>query len=49
MTSIVTELKPEDIPVVVGTHTYSYDEERVPYFGMKVLQVKDGAFTVAPE
>lgn len=39
----------KDIPVVVGTHTYSYDEERVPYFGMKVLQVKDGAFTVAPE
>lgn len=39
----------QDVPVVVGTHTYSFNEERVPYFGMKVLQVKDGEFTVAPE
>ncbi|SPJ26057.1 ABC transporter substrate-binding protein [Palleronia abyssalis] len=39
----------EDVPVVVGTHSYSFDEERVPYFGMKVLQVTDGEFAVAPE
>lgn len=39
----------KDVPVVVGVQTFSFDEERVPYFGMKVLQVKDGEFTVAPQ
>ncbi|GKY89586.1 ABC transporter substrate-binding protein [Sinisalibacter aestuarii] len=38
-----------DIPVVMGEGTYSYDEHRVPHFGMKVLQVKDGAFAVVGE
>ena len=36
----------EGIPVVIGEGTYGFDEERVPHFGMKVLQVKDGDFTV---
>ncbi|MBV7407452.1 ABC transporter substrate-binding protein [Maritimibacter sp. DP1N21-5] len=39
----------KDIPVVIGEHTYSFDEERVPHFGMKVLTVKDGAFASATE
>ncbi|MCL7466131.1 ABC transporter substrate-binding protein [Phaeovulum sp. NW3] len=38
-----------DIPVVIGEGTYSYDEHRVPRFGMKVMQVKDGAFTVVEQ
>ncbi|MEC7763425.1 MAG: ABC transporter substrate-binding protein [Pseudomonadota bacterium] len=38
-----------DVEVVVGGLNFSYDEERIPYYGMNVLMVQDGAFVVAPE
>lgn len=38
----------KDVPVVVGSGRYSFDEQRVPRYGMNVLQVKDGQFVLAP-
>lgn len=40
--------KVKDVPVVVGQGSYSYDDKRVPHFGMNVLTVKDGQFVQAP-
>lgn len=40
--------KAKDIPVVVGQGKYSLNAERVPYSGMRVLQIKDGKFMPAP-
>lgn len=40
--------KTKDVPVVVGTGKYSLDEQRVPSYGMNVLQVKGGQFVLAP-
>lgn len=40
--------KTKDVPVVVGSGKYSYDEQRVPTYGMNVLQVKGGQFVIAP-
>ncbi|MFN3642752.1 MAG: ABC transporter substrate-binding protein [Gemmobacter sp.] len=41
-------VKVTDVPVVIGDGTYSFDDKRVPRFGMKVLTVKDGQFVEAP-
>lgn len=41
-------LEQQDVPVVMGQGSYSYDEERVPRFGMKVMIVEDGQFVEAP-
>jgi branched-chain amino acid transport system substrate-binding protein len=41
-------VKVTDVPVVIGDGIYSYDDKRVPRFGMKVLTVKNGAFVEAP-
>ncbi|UUZ62821.1 ABC transporter substrate-binding protein [Polaromonas sp. P1-6] len=40
--------KTKDVPVVIGQGKYSLDEQRVPFSGMNVLQVKDGQFVLAP-
>lgn len=40
--------KTKDVPVVVGSGKYSLDEQRVPTYGMNVLQVKGGQFVIAP-
>lgn len=40
--------KTKDVPVVVGGGKYSYDDQRVPTYGMNVLQVKGGKFVIAP-
>ena len=40
--------KTKDVPVVVGSGKYSFDEQRVPTYGMNVLQVKGGQFVMAP-
>jgi branched-chain amino acid transport system substrate-binding protein len=37
----------KDVPVVVGTGRYSY-ENRIPVYGSVFLQVKDGKFVPAP-
>lgn len=39
--------KVKDVRVVVGQGRFSLDEKRMPYFGMNVLQVKDGRFVPA--
>lgn len=38
-----------DVEIVVGDLSFSYDDERIPRYGMNILTVQDGAFTVAPE
>lgn len=38
--------KTRDVPVVVGSGKYSLDENRLPNYGMNVLQVQDGQFTL---
>jgi len=40
--------KTKDVPVVVGSGKYTLDEQRVPSYGMNVLQVKGGQFVLAP-
>lgn len=40
--------KTKDVPVVVGSGKYSYDAQRVPTYGMSILQVKGGQFVLAP-
>ena len=35
-----------NVPVVVGSGKYSLDESRIPNYGMNVLQVKGGQFTL---
>lgn len=40
--------KTKDIPVVVGNGKYTLNAQRVPDYGMNVLQVKNGHFTLAP-
>lgn len=38
--------KTRDVPVVVGSGKYSLDENRLPNYGMNVLQVKNGQFVL---
>ena len=38
----------KNVPVIVGGGLYSYDAERMPQYGMVILQVKDGKFVAAP-
>lgn len=38
--------KTRNVPVVVGTGKYNLDESRIPNYGMNVLQVKGGQFTL---
>lgn len=38
----------KDVQVPVGTNKVTYDAERRPNWGMRVLQVKDGRFVQAP-
>lgn len=40
--------KTKDVPVAVGQGKYSLNAERVPFSGMRVLQVKGGKFVQAP-
>ncbi|UUZ62814.1 ABC transporter substrate-binding protein [Polaromonas sp. P1-6] len=40
--------KTKDVPVAVGQGKYSLNAERVPFSGMRVLQIKDGKFVPAP-
>ena len=40
--------KTKDVPVVVGQGKYSLNAERVPFSGMRVMQVKEGKFVLAP-
>lgn len=40
--------KTKDVPVVVGQGTYSLNADRVPFSGMRVMQVKEGKFVLAP-
>lgn len=42
----LTALK--DQPTIIGNHTWTMDEGRNPHYGAAILQVKDGAFTLAP-
>ena len=41
-------VKTKDVQVVAGSGKYSYDEQRVPSYGMSILQVKGGQFVLAP-
>jgi branched-chain amino acid transport system substrate-binding protein len=41
--------KTKDVPVVVGQGLYSIDADRIPHYGMAVLQIKDGKFVLAPK
>lgn len=34
----------KDVPVVVGTGAFTYDQDRTPLYGVSVLTVKDGNF-----
>ena len=38
----------KDVPVVIGQGSYSMNAERVPFSGMRVMQVKNGKFELAP-
>lgn len=38
-----------DVEIVVGDLSFSYDEERIPFYGMNILTVENGEFVVAPE
>lgn len=38
----------KDVPVVIGQGKYSMNAERVPFSGMRVMQVKNGKFELAP-
>lgn len=40
--------KTKDVPVVIGQGKYSMGAERKPFSGMRVLQVKEGKFVLAP-
>lgn len=40
--------KTKDFPVIVGQGKYTLDEQRVPKYGMNILQVKGGKFVLAP-
>ena len=40
--------KTKDVPVVVGQGSYSLNADRVPFSGMRVMQVKEGKFVLAP-
>lgn len=40
--------KTKNIPVVVGQGKYSLNAERHPFYGMSVMQVKEGKFVLAP-
>lgn len=42
----LTALK--DQPTIIGNHVWTMDEGRNPHYGAAILQVKDGAFTLAP-
>jgi branched-chain amino acid transport system substrate-binding protein len=38
----------KDVPVVIGQGRYSMNAERIPFSGMRVMQVKAGKFELAP-
>lgn len=38
----------KDVPVVIGTGTFSIDEDRIPHYGTVILKYQDGAWT-APQ
>jgi branched-chain amino acid transport system substrate-binding protein len=38
----------KDVPVVIGQGSYSMNAERIPFSGMRVMQVKSGKFELAP-
>ncbi|SPJ25406.1 ABC transporter substrate-binding protein [Palleronia abyssalis] len=38
-----------DVEIVIGDLSFSYDDERVPHYGMNVLTVEDGEFVLAPK
>ena len=38
----------KDVPVVIGQGRYSMNAERIPFSGMRVMQVKGGKFELAP-
>jgi branched-chain amino acid transport system substrate-binding protein len=38
----------KDVPVVIGQGSYSMNAERVPFSGMRVMQVRNGKFELAP-
>lgn len=40
--------KTKDVQVPVGTNKVTYDAERRPNWGMRVMQVQNGTFTLAP-
>lgn len=37
----------KDVPVVIGTGLFSFDENRIPHYGNAFMQVNNGAFTVS--
>lgn len=37
----------KDVPVVIGSGSYSYDDRRYPVVGINVMTIKDGAFIKA--
>ncbi len=37
------------VPVVTGDGMFFFDEQRLPHYGMAILQVKDGKFVAAPK
>lgn len=36
--------KTKDVPIVAGTGSFSYDERRIPHYGVNFLTVKNGQF-----
>lgn len=40
--------KTKDVRVPVGTNKVTYDDQRRPNWGMRVMQVRDGKFVLAP-
>lgn len=40
--------KTKDFPVIVGRGKFTLDEQRVPRYGMNILQVRGGQFVLAP-